>query len=517
MHISCSMSLQKPLEAYYELPEDTVIYVPNLTLNGGIRLIKEALNTPDIKVYKGDARRKTEKQRWLQHLTTGSINPSIFQIKLSNGVRILDYSKFDPTPVEELTVEYMQPLAELLTKEYGNPITPSGIIRAALPLLNMVQGKNQYGVQTKPVDKNVNLYSHLSLFGGGVYNMHNNNAYQLIDNETHVDYHQMYAYIMKNYPFPNIAGEYKITPGYEPHPLAVYHICGGRIKLKKDGFPLLAIDEKYDVNREKYFSDWQDIPWQFLTDPDLQTLFNNFLVDPDHPIEIDETFRYVHSIDGAMAFGQFIDDIYKKRQTATGSVKRFYKMLNEYLPGSFERRTDIGGLWLDLSGPSNRTITDYNSIIGSFITAYGRQLLSSLLHAFPYDKVIGYDTDCVFFHGTPEQVPQKVLDRFGDGVGQLHFDGIYQNVRHLSAKQYYGLEDGEIFGKFSAVPNGNKIAAKLIEYDDDLTIAPVTQTLFIWDSQTQEYVQEEIPARISLENFQRDVEPIKKIRGVWQI
>ena len=165
MNILCSLTLQLELDEYYKLPKDTIIYVPNLSFNGGVRLIKEALNNPDIKIYKGDARRKTEKQRWLQHLTIGAINPSIFQIKLSNGVRILDYSKFDPTPEEELTVEYMQPLANLLVVEYGAPITPSAIIKERIPLLTAVQGKNQYGSQVNQLNEVQRAYSHQALFG----------------------------------------------------------------------------------------------------------------------------------------------------------------------------------------------------------------------------------------------------------------------------------------------------------------------------------------------------------------
>lgn len=513
MTILCSLSLSHSLNEYYELPEDTIIYVPNLSFNGGIRLIKEALADENIKVYKGDARRKTEKQRWLQHLTVGAINPSVFQIKLSNGVRILDYSKFDPTPADELTVEYMQPLANLLVVEYGAPITPTAIIRSQIPLLNTVQGKNMYGSQTLKFTEEQRAYGHQALFGGAVYNMRSNGAYSLIENETHIDYHQMYAHIMKNYPFPDVSSGFTVTPGYEPHPLAVYHFCGGRIKLKKDGFPLIALDHQHDGDRESYFESWTKMPWQYLTEPDLQTLFNNFEVDPKNPLEIDETFRYNRSVDGALIFGNFIDEIYKKRMNSEGSIKRFFKMLNEYLPGSFERRGDDGGFWQDFSGPIPGKRAQYNSIIGAFITSYGRQLLNSLLHTFPHERVIGYDTDCVFFNGTPDEIPAKVMSRFGDGVGQLHFDGIYQKVRHLSPKQYYGLDDGKIFGKFSAVPHGDDVAKTLIEANDNLIKAPVFQEMYLWDTDTQEYIKEEVPARISLENYKYEFTPVKFIRG----
>ena len=517
MTILFSTCLNKTLDEYYELPNDTYIYVPNLTFNGGIRLIREAIAREDIKIYKGDARRKTEKTKWLQHLTVGAMSPSVFQIKLSNGVKILDYSKFDPSP--DVTEEDALVLARLLVEKYGAPITPTAIIRQNVPYLNIVQNRNKYGTIMKQPDKIITAYTHNALFGGGVYNMRGNGAYRKVDEEVHIDFHQLYAYILKNYPFPDIRHPYHVVIGYVPHPFAIYHLCGGRIKLKKDGFPLLALERDKDGSREEYFSEYNDIPWQYLTDPDLKTLLNNFDVDPDNPLEIDETFYYDGTVSGQMMFGDFIDQTYAERQRAENpAVKRFYKMLNEYLPGSFERKVEDSRFWESLDGPMGAPLrNNYNSMVGAFITAYGRQLLDGLLHDCPYDKVIGYDTDCVFLRGKPSDVPNRLMKRFGDLPGQLHFDGIYTEVRHLCAKQYYGLEDGLPFGKFSAVPNGNDVAAKLIQGNDDLALTPVTQSLYVWNVDTQQYDLIEIPARLSMDNFDRQAEPIKKIRGVWKI
>lgn len=125
-----------------------------------------------------------------------------------------------------------------------------------------------------------------------------------------------------------------------------------------------------------------------------------------------------------------------------------------------------------------------------------------MLYTVPYEQVIGYDTDCIFLGCKPNEVSDKILRRFGDEPGQLHFDGIYTNVRHLSPKQYYGLEDGKPFGKFSAVPNGDHVAEVLIEYGDDLICAPVEQFIYIWNPETQDYEGEYIPAKISLDNFE---------------
>lgn len=262
----------------------------------------------------------------------------MFSIKLSNGVKILDYSKFDPK--NDVTVEEMQPLAEVLVNEFEAPLTPSAIIRKHIKMLNIVQGKNSYGTKVEKIDPVVCAYSHGALYGGSVYNMRCNDAYRIVPHEVHVDFHQMYAYIMKNYPLPDISSKYEVIPGYQPHPFGIYHICGGKIRLKPEGFPLLAIDRKEDANREDYFKDFVKIPWGYLTEPDLQLLQQNFEIDPKNPIEIDETFYYCQSITGNLLFGSFIDEVYERRKASTGSVRRFYKMLNEYLPGSFERKVE---------------------------------------------------------------------------------------------------------------------------------------------------------------------------------
>lgn len=515
MNILFSTCLKSKLDEYYKLPKDTYIYVPNLTFNGGIDLIREALERDDIKVYKGDARRKTEKSKWLQHLTVGAMTPTVFQIRLSNGVKILDYAKFDPSP--DVKEEDALELARLLVEKYEAPITPTAIIRQQVPYLNIVQNRNKYGTIVKQPDGVVNAYTHNALFGGGVYNMRRNGAYKKVQQEVHVDFHQMYAYILKNYPFPDVRHPYHVVIGYVPHPFAIYHLCGGHIKLKKDGFPLLALERDKDNEREEVFSDYAPIPWQYLTDPDLKTILNNFDVDPENPLEIDETFYYDGTVSGQMMFGDFIDTVYANRQEATNpAVKRFYKMLNEYLPGSFERKVEDGRFWEELSGPAGvAQRNNYNSMVGAFITAYGRQLLDGLLHDCPYDKVVGYDTDCVFLRGTVADVPERVMKRFGDLPGQLHFDGIYTDVRHLSAKQYYGLEDGKPFGKFSAVPHGDEIAAQLIGNNDNLVMTPVTQSLYVWNVDEQCYDLTEIPARISLDNYNRESRPIPMIRGEY--
>ena len=63
-------------------------------------------------------------------------------------------------------------------------------------------------------------------------------------------------------------------------------------------------------------------------------------------------------------------------------------------------------------------------------------MLDLLLHKFPHNKVIGYDTDCVFFNGTLSEIPYSVLEMFGPEPGQVHEDGYYYDVFHKASKSY---------------------------------------------------------------------------------
>lgn len=325
------------LDDYFARSLPITIYTPNLSIQG-IKLIKEALNNPNIKVYGGTAKRKTEKMKWLQHNSFGRSCPSTFCIKLSNGVRIYDYSKFDPC--ENPNPEEAQALCDILVKDYDAPFTPSTIIKNNLECVNKLQFKNKYGIVIGRLDETVQQFTYPSFFGGAVYILKKNGGYKKIPFETHIDYHQMYATIMKNRSFPNFNDNYTVEDGFVDHPLAIYHIGDGRIRLKKDGFPLLAIEKK-GVLAEDYFSSFVDIPWKYLTKPDWDILVDNFEMDPLHPIEIIETFYYNSSISGAAIFGGFIDYNYQQRQKSSGAIKRFYKMVNEYLPGTFERKYEV--------------------------------------------------------------------------------------------------------------------------------------------------------------------------------
>lgn len=450
------------LEHYFSMDKE-IIYVRDLRHNG-YKLIKEALASDDVVVYQANVGRKTEKKRWLKHTTYGMSSPVTMNIELSNGCKILDYSIFDNkvgVTLEEM--EYLLPVLE----GYGNLNSGCKIIDS---LLDNTLKRN--ASVCSPAEKKYYFMLDEAFRGGANYVFKKNVE---IEDEIHIDYHQLYASCMMDHNFPDLAPFVK--EGYFPHEFAIYAISGGRAKLKKSGYPILPCKKLDTFGTEMFGASGQWCPLKQLGSictPDLELLFENYDVED---LEIALTMYYPSCFNGKKAFNSIIDKIYKERQTATGSRKRFYKLMNEYLAGYFERTSHgVSTWWKTLEPPEfkRKAGTIYNPKIGIFITAYGRQKLNALLHLLPKGKVIGYDTDAGFFEGKKEEIPQSVLKWFGEGMGFLHYDGILKNVTHKASKSYYGydVEAQEYFIKQSGSPKSG--------YS------------YYWDKEKKEYVLKEV-------------------------
>lgn len=67
---------------------------------------------------------------------------------------------------------------------------------------------------------------------------------QTLPVETHVDFHQIYGYVMAHNNFP--CGEPVEVEGYYDHPFAIYMIEPGCMaRVKKDGFPIIPIGQDF--------------------------------------------------------------------------------------------------------------------------------------------------------------------------------------------------------------------------------------------------------------------------------
>ena len=415
----------KSLDNYFKL-DNTVIYIFDLK-HQAPRLINEAKER-NIKIYSALARNKTKKKQWIQTFTFGVAAPVVVKIAFSNGCVLLDYSLFDPTDdIEQLN--NADEVVKILAS-YNNPRTGCRVIKNMLTPDIAAIPTHLYDLEDD------NYYRLKDAFRGGANNVR---IYDQIPYETHVDYHQLYASVMISHNFPY--GEPQGAAGYFPHEFGIYVIGGGRARLKKDGYALLSRIDNVEEGMAGADGEWFDLRKTLgcICDPALKLLYENYEIDD---MTIDYTRYYPHNFNGKIEFSDAANTIYAGRKNSIGAVKRFYKIRNEYLAGYFERSYPKGSWWKALETPELNIEGEgrKNPIVGRFITAYGRQQLNALLHMFPHDKIAGYDTDCAFFCGKPEEVPAAVIALFGDGIGQLHFDGIYKDVIHKASKHYYGFD-----------------------------------------------------------------------------
>lgn len=442
MHSLCHTKL-KSINEYFELPPSR-IYVCDLNHNAP-KLINEARRN-GIAVY-GSAGRKPSAGKWISICASGKFLPTTYWIKFSTGTILLNYSSFDTK--KELVPEHEMKRVVAQIEEFEPSLewsTSNRLIEKKIPLF-LERQCELTNTEYKHYD-----YLDVALRGGANHVMRNQEDIQL---ETHIDYHQIYAYVMSKEEFP--FGDPIEVEGYFEHPFAIYALEPGTMaRVKKDGYPLIPIGQDY-TGMAGANGEWFDAgtTLQFISDVDLNIMIRNYEF-KDNYIGICATLYYPNTFKGSEWFKPIVDEIYKKRKFYKGQPEeRFYKILNEVLPGHFERRSYYGGFWVKDFQPNKDSTTPhrYNPKIGIFITAYARRELDKLLHQFPHDKVIGYDTDCVFFAGSRNALPYSVLDMFGDNPGQVHEDGYYRNVYHKASKSYYGFDaiTGESFTKIAGM------------------------------------------------------------------
>ena len=438
MNTLCHQQLKDP--QYYFEHEPARIYVCDLN-HQAPTFIKKAREA-GYKIY-GSIGRRPAKGNWLAVCTTGIKNPKTYWIKLSNGTIMLDYSSFD-TQKNSVPEHEMERVVKQI-HEFEPDLswtTSNRLIELKLPPFLEVQCK-----LTLTEEQNYD-YLDVALRGGANCVLRSNENIQV---ETHIDYHQIYGYAMSNEEFP--CGMPTIVEGYYEHPFAIYMIEPGTMaRLKPDGYPIIPIGQDY-TGMAGADGEWFDMgtTLKFICDVDLKTMANNYEF-KDNAISVVETLYYPNSFSGKDYFKPIVDEIYNKRKVFKGEPEeRFFKIMNEVLPGHFERRTYYGGFWLKDFVPNKDIYKQnrFNPKVGIFITAYAREYLDELLHKFPKKRVIGFDTDCVFFAGNRNAIPYAVQRMFGDEPGQVHEDGYYRNVYHRASKSYYGfnVETGESFDK----------------------------------------------------------------------
>ena len=470
---------------YLDLDEETYLFVKNLTYTG-INIYKEMIKDNN-KVYVGQLR-KHVKDNWFNFKITGKETPEILEYRWKNVVMrsyepLLGEGDYTPEQIEDALVY----ICQNFQGQYGSFAgTPSSIVEKALSITERYMKTNNHEVIE---------FSHRAFQPGAIHILPEF-LNKTLDYETHLDIHQAYAYIIMNEKLPlGIPVYTEEIPA--DNRLYIAHYIGGKIKLKKGGFPLIQKTMKmYSLNQKDKdtmaFTDYNavyDISeldyGLYLTKPAFEVLLENY--DIIEPLEFLGAIVWPGYQTG---IGQtFIKKLYDLRTTTTNpALKNFAKLCNEYCAGMFERKTaGGGGYWENLDGTKQeaRKITKLNCSIGDFITDYLRLKISHTLQLLPHDWIIGYDTDGIFINQSVEKIEPLVKGLLGPQPGQFHFDGIYKQVKHLANKQYYGYTiDGKIFGKLAGVPNGDNIAAQLLNgaNPDDIMVE-----CYAWNQETNNY------------------------------
>ena len=465
MKILCHQDFKEP--EYYFNNDPARVYICDLN-HKAPSFIKKVKELGYI-VY-GSVGRRPSKGRWIAVCSTGAKSPKTYWIKLSNGTIMLDYSSFDTQKGSVSQNEMERIITQVHKFEPDLSWTTSNkLIELKLPAFLEAQCK------LTPYEDSYYSYLDVALRGGA------NCVLKLRENiqvETHVDYHQIYGYAMSREDFP--CGKPVEVDGYYEHPFAIYMIEPGTMaRLKEDGYPIMPIGQDY-TGMAGVDGEWFDVgtTLKFICDVDLKTMLNNYEF-KDNYIGVVATLYYPNSFSGKEWFKPIVDEIYTKRKAFKGQPEeRFFKILNEVLPGHFERRNYFGGFWLKNFVPNKDIYKEnrFNPKVGIFITAYARKYLDNLLHKFPKKRVIGFDTDCVFFAGTKNAIPYAVQEMFGDEPGQVHEDGCYRNVYHRASKSYYGFdtETGESFDKRAGFSKSG-YAWKWYQQEEEYRLEEVSQ------------------------------------------
>lgn len=469
---------------YLDLDEETYIFVKNLTYTG-INIYKEMIKNSN-KVYIGQLRRHV-KENWFNFKITGKETPEILEYRWKNVVMrsyepLLGEGDYTPKQIQD-ALNYIY---QNFPGQYGSFTgTPASIVQKEL-------NPERYMITN---DKDILQFSHKA-FQPGATHILPEFLNKTLDYETHLDIHQAYAHIIMNEKLPLGIPTYT-TEIPTDNRLYIAHYIGGKIKLKKGGFPLIQdTTKKYSLKKKTkdtmVFSDYNTvydigdlIGGLYLTKPAFEVLLENY--DIIEPLEFLGAIVWPGYQTGV---GQtFIKKLYDLRTTTTNpALKNFAKLCNEYCAGMFERKTTGGGgYWEDLDGTKQERhkITRLNCSIGDFITDYLRLKISHTLQMLPHDWIIGYDTDGIFINQPVEKIEPLVKHLLGPQPGQFHFDGIYKQVKHLANKQYYGYTiDGKIFGKLAGVPNGDNVAAQLLNGADPNDIMV---ECYAWNQETNNY------------------------------
>lgn len=296
----------------------------------------------------------------------------------------------------------------------------------------------------------------------------------LFENCVHVDACSMYpSQCVRDY-IP-VGGLLTEPPEGKKYTSIVFPI--GYYVLKDGKVPNIQWRSKAQCNRYRYLTKFE--PGDFVCD---------FYLDGSYPIwaeeyeivkecydifdeEIKETY-YIEMAENVV-LKPYVEQLYKGKQTNTGSKRLYYKCLLNSLYGKFLTRPDgigidyvqIDGKWRRIKVETTKTV--YYLPLGSWIAMMGRVTLMRAILSIPSEDFLYCDTDSIIMKKNGH-FPNISI---GKNLGQwsIEQDDVDANVVGPKTYQEKTL-DGKIITKCGGLPTADKEKVKWLELKEGLVV-----------------------------------------------
>lgn len=251
------------------------------------------------------------------------------------------------------------------------------------------------------------------------------------------DVNSMYPYVMTHYPLPygepiKYKGKYEYDSEY---PLYVQRIEVDMVL--KDGCVSHILD-KMTIN--EYITDTEGVMDLTLTKPDLERMYDNFEI---YTIEYKDGYKFKAQTG---MFDSYVYKHYKGKADAKAAGNKgkciIHKLYLNSLYGKFgehpQRFRKIPYLKenkvkFKLSKEETRKFYNYLPV-ATFVTAWARHYLLSMIDFVGYENFVYSDTDCIM---TLVPLPPKHIDN--EELGKFKKECTFRKLKVIGAKTYWGM------------------------------------------------------------------------------
>lgn len=450
---------------------DSAIAARNLP-KGGIAVLETDMQVYEVRVRNSYGHRI--KMLDIANFLTGTRLNTACKEWIGKEKVELDSKNFPKAPATALEQEYAITDAAL-TYELGLALLNAGVIEGARVSIAgrtmhhyMAFLKERYNIEfdrwaymgTKTAEAELKVESEIreGVRGGVCQAVHRG----IYEHCHHVDARSMY-------PTQMVKDRIPLGPLLDEKPLGKYTRIVwpvGWFALNEDTVPYVQWKTQSMADRYRWKDDRK--PGEYV---------NDFFLDGSYPFWEDEWNLILRKYDAIGysivkekyfmmahndALQEYVRELYRGKQTSTGSKRQYYKILLNALYGKFLSRPDGWNITYD-NGVREKVYNEgrhtYYLPLGSWIAMSGRMSLMHCLDSLPYEAVLYCDTDSCIFQGEewPDITIGKELGEWGiekedvkvNIVGpktyqEIDKDGLVTRCAGLSIDQASILKFGEL-------------------------------------------------------------------------